>query len=187
MAAQHTHKRFRLVQAAVTLVHEQGFHRTSLADIAREADVPLGNVYYYFKTKEAIGEALVEQRAGDYRALRQEWDTDPDPRARLDAFIQMTLDSRELLARRGCPVGTLCGELHKEGGPLAQQATRIFAESLTWLEAQFRALGRGEESRDLAVHLLSALEGVTLLAHSFGTPSYIEREANRLKDWIRTL
>jgi TetR/AcrR family transcriptional regulator, transcriptional repressor for nem operon len=188
MATQQADKRSRLIQAAVKLVYQQGFHQTTLADLAQEAQVlSLGNVYYYFKTKEALGEALVEQYLRDYRGLCQQWDNDPDPKARLEAFIQMTLDNRQELAQSGCPIGTLCAELHKQGGPLAQQASQIFDELLTWLATQFRALGRGDESADLAVHLLSALEGATLLSHSFRTPSYVVREVNRLKDWIRAL
>ena len=54
-----TDKRTRLIETAAKLTHEHGFNRTSLADIAEESGVPLGNVYYYFKTKEALGEALV--------------------------------------------------------------------------------------------------------------------------------
>src|SRR5579883_46467 len=48
-----TEKRAELVRAAKQLLHAQGFQRTTLADVARVAKVPLGNVYYYFKTKEA--------------------------------------------------------------------------------------------------------------------------------------
>ena len=47
-------KRERLIQAADKLIYEQTFHTTTLADIAKLADVPLGNVYYYFKTKEDL-------------------------------------------------------------------------------------------------------------------------------------
>ena len=43
-----------LLEAANKLVHQQGFNQTTLADIAKAAQVPLGNVYYYFKTKEDI-------------------------------------------------------------------------------------------------------------------------------------
>ena len=60
-----TDKRVRLIEAAKVLIHQKGFNQTTLADIAQEADVPLGNVYYYFKTKEAIGEAVIERRAAD--------------------------------------------------------------------------------------------------------------------------
>ena len=48
------------------------------------------------------------------------------------------IDNRQELARLGCPVGTLCSELHKDGGPVARKATILFAEALTWIEAQFR-------------------------------------------------
>jgi AcrR family transcriptional regulator len=180
-------KRTRLIETAARLTHERGFNRTSLADIAQESAVPLGNVYYYFKTKEALGEALVARLAGRYERLCGRWEADADPRIRLEAFIQMTIDNRATLARRGCPIGTLCTELHKDGGPLADHASQLFAELLKWIEAQFRTLGKGEESPDLAVHLLSALQGATLLAHTFHSTRYVEREAERLKKWIHAL
>ena len=39
------------MSAARELVHRQGVARTTLADIAQAADVPVGNVYYYFRQK----------------------------------------------------------------------------------------------------------------------------------------
>jgi AcrR family transcriptional regulator len=177
-------KRRRLVNAATKLFYEQGFNRTTLAHIASEAEVPLGNVYYYFKSKEALGEALVEQRLTYDRAVRARWDERPDPKDRLAAFFQMTIDNRRDLARSGCPIGSLCSELHKQSGPLPEQASRLFAEWLAWLEQQFRALGHGSDSPGHAVHVLSVLQGATVLTHSFGTPSYIEAEARRLTEWI---
>src|ERR1700730_7456543 len=74
MARTHIDKRSRLVSAAVGLAYQNGFEATSLADIAREAKVPLGNVYYYFKTKDEIGEAIVEMRLAQLSAQRQRWD-----------------------------------------------------------------------------------------------------------------
>ena len=180
-------KRSRLIEAAIKLAYRQGFRRTTLADIAKQAKVPLGNVYYYFKTKDEIGEAIVAQRLLEFQALREKWDRAGSPKNRLQAFVQMTLGNRALLARGGCPAGTLCSELHKEGGPLAKKASPLFAEPLAWTEAQFRALGKGRDSEGFAVHLLSALQGVSLLAHSFRKSNYVALEAARLQDWIRTL
>jgi AcrR family transcriptional regulator len=172
----------------VTLVHEQGFHQTTLADIAGRAQAPLGTVYYFFKTKEAIGQALVEHYQQSYLAACQRWDDAPDPKVRLEAFLQQMLSDQLGLSQSGCPIGTLCAELHKQGnGPLARQASEIFNELLAWLATQFQALGKGEQSQDLAVHLLSAVEGAILLAQSFHTPEYLEREANSLTQWIRSL
>jgi AcrR family transcriptional regulator len=187
MATRQTEKRDRLIQTAATLVYQQGFHHTTLADIAQQAQVPLGTVYYFFKTKEAIGEAVVEHYLDDYRGRCQQWDTDPDPKSRLQAFIQAMLDSDQLLAQSGCPIGTLCSELHKQGGPLARAASRIFDLLLSWLATQFQLLGKQEVSEDLALHLLSAVQGAAVLSQSFQTPEYFGREARRLKEWIATL
>ena len=55
-------KRTRLIETATKLAYGRGFRETSLADIAEAARVPVGNVYYYFKTKEELAEAVVERR-----------------------------------------------------------------------------------------------------------------------------
>jgi hypothetical protein len=55
------------------------------------------------------------------------------------------------------------------------------------MEEQFKAIGKGADSRGLAVHLLSVTQGVSLLAHTFHDPGLITKEATRLKEWIRSL
>lgn len=182
-----TNKRTRLLEAANKLVHQQGFNQTTLADIAKVADVPLGNVYYYFKTKEDIGQALIEHRANYYRALIAAWEKSPDPRTRILALIQEVESQREVLACSGCPIGSLCQELHKDGGPLADKAASLLAAILSWAEQQFRLLGKGAESADLALHLLSALQGASLLTHTFNQPDLVVRETTRLKKWVDSL
>jgi AcrR family transcriptional regulator len=66
-----------LLQAAVRVTYEYGFGD---ADIAEEAKVPLGNIYYYFKTKDKIGEAIVELRLSRFKKLLQELDKPGTPK-----------------------------------------------------------------------------------------------------------
>ena len=180
-------KRTRLIETAVKLAYRHGFRTTSLADIAEAAKVPVGNVYYYFKTKDEIGEAIVEQRLLEVRALQQQWDRAGSPKERLHACVENTLGNRDVLAGGGCPVGTLCSELHKDGGPLAEKAKALFAEPLAWIKDQFRAIGEGGNSRELAVHLFSALQGVSVVAHGSHDPNLVVMETRRLKEWINAL
>ncbi|MEZ4236173.1 MAG: TetR/AcrR family transcriptional regulator [Myxococcota bacterium] len=187
MGRPRSDKRERVIDAATALVYEQGFHRTSLADVSRASHVPLGNLSYYFRTKEALGGAVVERIASAWGAMRERWEAHEDPRERLLAFVQMSVERREALALHGCPVGTLCAELHKEPGGVAEQAAAVFGELLGWLEAQFVALGRADDAGDLAVHLLSAVEGASLLTLTFHDPSHVVREARVLEGWLRTL
>jgi len=184
MAAIEKDKRQRLVQAAADLSHKHGLGNVVLADIAQSADVPLGNVYYYFKTKAAIAEAVITQRCNEFRQLRAMLDNNPQPRERLKTLVQMYTNDRKTLALSGCPVGSLCAELSKEGGELADEAAVAFRELLKWMETQFAAIGQAKDRKSLAVHLLSALQGVSLLANSFRDPGLVLREAEHLNAWI---
>jgi AcrR family transcriptional regulator len=179
--------RTRFLRAAEKVTYRYGFGDASLADIAKESRIPLGNVYYYFKKKDEIGDAIIELRVSRFRKLLQELDKADSRKERLCGFVQIKIKNSEGLARGDCPVGTLCSELQKHGGAVARKSRVLFAEALAWMEAQFAAIGKGAESRGLAVHLLSATQGVSLLAHTFHDPSMITREAARLKEWIRTL
>ena len=179
--------RVRLLQAAEKTIYLYGFDSTSIADIAKEARVPLGNVYYCFKTKDEIGGAVVDLRVSRFKKLLQDLNKTGPPKARLCGFVDIKIKNCEALARGGCPVGTLCSELQKYGGPAAKKSRVLFSEALAWMEEQFQELGKGAKSRGLAVHLLSATQGVSVLAHTFHDPSMIAMEAQRLKEWIRAL
>jgi AcrR family transcriptional regulator len=179
-------RRGHLVKAAAELSHQRGFGKVALADIAERAGMPTGNVYYYFKTKASIGEAIIAQRCAEFQQLRAGWERAPSPKGRLKAIVRMTADNRDALARAGCPVGSLCAELGKEAGGLANEVALPFRQLLSWIEAQFAALGRRDE-KALAVHLLSALQGVSLLANCFHDPDIVIREAKLLNAWIDTL
>ena len=96
-------------------------------------------------------------------------------------------DNREILAQSGCPIGSLCQELHKDSGPLADGAAGLFSMLLTWLEVQFRLLGVGKESADHALHLVSALQGASLLTNTFNDPTLMLRETTRLTKWVKAL
>ena len=180
-------KRVRLINAAMSLVYQRGFQQTRLADIAASADVPPGNVYYYFKTKEEIGAAIIDQRLSQIKAFQQKLDELGSPQQRLCAFIQMTFGNRDMLARGGCPIGTLCTELHKEDDALANRSTALFEQLLGWLETQFEGLGLHSDAKGLAVHLLSSLQGIGVLAHSLRDPEIVAMETERLQKWVRTL
>jgi len=180
-------KRTRLIETATKLAYRNGFRETSLADIAEAARVPVGNVYYYFKTKEELAEAVVERHLEEFRAARAKWESSSSPKERLLAFVDSIQANREQLARGGCPLGGLCAELHKEGGALAKKSAALFTEPMDWLEEQFRAAGHEEDARELSAHLFCAFQGMAAVAHAANDPDLVVMEVKRLKDWVNTL
>lgn len=188
MSIKSENKRAQLVESADKLVYLQGFYETTLADIAAHAQIPLGNLYYYFKTKEELGSAIIARRTKYYRDLTVEWARKTDPINRIIAFIDYVESRRENLSRSGCPIGSLCQELHKGPcGLLAEQARTLFTEQLEWLEEQFLALGCEDISADHALHLVSAMQGAALLTNTFGDPKFIQREVAQVKTWVKSL
>jgi AcrR family transcriptional regulator len=183
---QRSGKRERLVHAATELLHQQGVERTTLADIAKAADVPVGGVYYYFKTKDDVVSAVIEAHVQQItKTLAQLEAGDPAPRNRLKALINRFVSESVTIARFGCPLGSLCSELDKrdgEPGPAAE----LMRVPVAWAEEQFRALGR-DDAHELALELMAAYEGHALLANTLRDPGILTTAADRLNRWIDTL
>lgn len=179
-------KRERLVESARALIHEQGAHRTTLAEIAERAEVPLGNVYYYFKSKDELIGAVLDCYREQAAGLTQAFDRHRSPQARLKALVQSWSDMRETVAQHGCPMGTLCAELDKDEGGRNRDAAAVMAIIVDWAEGQFRQLGR-RDARDLAVALFAGIQGAALLASTFRDPSILARQGRHLERWIDTL
>jgi AcrR family transcriptional regulator len=178
-------KRVELVRAATRLLHEQGFQRTTLADVATAAQVPLGNVYYYFKTKEALAEAVIAAHEAALRERFAAWSAEhDDPHRRLVCLIRAPLDAADAVIQFGCPHGSLCQELEKLGpdAPLAKASARLMGVYIAWSAEQFRALGhRPAEARELASDLVAAVQGTMLLAHTLRTPEFLAKQLRRIE------
>ena len=53
-------RRREILEAAKGVFADRGFHETTIADVARGADLSYGVVYWYFDSKEALFHALME-------------------------------------------------------------------------------------------------------------------------------
>jgi AcrR family transcriptional regulator len=181
-------KRVELVRAATSLLHAQGFHRTTLAGVAERAKVPVGNVYYYFKTKEALAEAVIASHEAALRERFASWAAaHHDPKLRLRCLVRAPLDAADSIIQFGCPHGSLCQELEKLGpdAPLAKAGARLLAAYIGWANEQFRALGcTPRESRALAADLVAAVQGTMLVAHTMRSRDLLKHQLRRVERWL---
>jgi AcrR family transcriptional regulator len=185
-AAAPPGKRERLIDAARRLFHQQGVEKTALADIAAAAGVPVGNVFYYFKTKDALIDSVIETYGAAQETLSAVAGRARTPQGRLKALIRSWAQRRDLLAEHGCPIGSLSSELAKRDGELRDRSAAVLAALIDWSQAQFAAMGR-RDARELAVALISAYEGVALLANALRDPGLIAAESRRLERWVDDL
>ena len=95
-------KRERLIAAASRLLHQQGVERTTLADIAKAADVPAGNVYYYFKAKDDVVGAVIEAHVQQIKAILAAIEArHRSPKSRLKAFVREFTAQSEIALTTG--------------------------------------------------------------------------------------
>jgi len=159
---------------------------TTLANIAELAEVPLGNVYYYFKTKEDIILTVIANRSELIQQQIKELNNIENIKERLQSLVRQTAAHSTETAKFGDALGNLCQELGKQGGQLADAAASLLQEIMNWCEKQFTTLGKGGEAQKLAMILVSSLQGISLLTLTFKEPDYTKQQADYLVSWLDT-
>src|SRR5712692_6642476 len=56
-------RREQIIDAAMRVFSQKGFTRATNKDVAREASITPGLIYYYFESKEALLSAIIEERS----------------------------------------------------------------------------------------------------------------------------
>ena len=184
---RQNNSRPKLILAAQSLFHQKGIERSTLADVADASGVPLGNIYYYFRTKEELIVAVVENERQSLRELLTSLDRVSDPSRRLIRLTQSFNDSCDERAAHGCLWGNLCQEANKLGGPVAELAATLLETVSNWVASQFRELGCTPlRSRKNASHFLTVIQGASLLAQTFHDPKLFRGELTGLSNWLKS-
>lgn len=176
--------RQRIVDAAEDLFYKSGYNQTSFQDISDATNIPRGNFYYYFKTKEDILSAVVEARVDSLKNLLARYDVEIfDPRERLLMFSSVLDRDASKIIAIGCPTGSLSLELSKGDAALHEKSKQAFVVLCDWMEKQFELMGLTNPDQ-LAIDLVARLQGIHMVANVFKDPEYLKRSSIDLKKWI---
>jgi TetR/AcrR family transcriptional repressor of nem operon len=190
-SAKATATRDQILDAAARLIHLRGYHGTSLDDVLRESGVGKGNFYYYFRSKEDLGFAIIDRVVERFleRTLEPAFDDlTADPLDQVRAFLDRLLEvQRQRNCVGGCPMGNLASELSDVHEGFRQRLADIFERWRVMLAA---TLERGRESGRLRADLdaasaagfvVAALEGAILMAKVTKDISVMEKCVAELK------
>lgn len=92
-------RRKQILQAAVEVFAERGFHRTRVSDIAKRAGVAYGLIYHYFESKEAVLNAVFETNWSVFLKVLRDLRDGEEPRSALDklgSVADMLLDALDV-------------------------------------------------------------------------------------------
>lgn len=90
MAKRTGEKYHAIIEAAIKVIAENGYHNSQVSKIAKEAGVADGTIYLYFDNKEDVLVSLFREIMGEFTgSARQELKKISDPYAKLAKLIEL--------------------------------------------------------------------------------------------------
>ncbi|MEE6139660.1 TetR/AcrR family transcriptional regulator [Mycobacterium sp. 050128] len=177
--------RARIVAAAASLVRRQGVAGTSLDDVMAATETSKSQLYHYFANKDDLIGEVVKTQLGQVIAAQQpnlgEVSSWEGLQRWCDHVVAMT---RATQGVGGCPLGSLVGELAERSDSARQELAQAFAEWQSYLSAGLAImrdsgeLSADAEPADLALTVMSALQGGLLMAQTMRSARPVELAVN---------
>ncbi len=186
MGRPATAKKDRLINAAMRRYHHDGVAASSIAAVARDANVPTGNVYYYFRSKDSLTKAVIDRWCDRVRASLAAHEAHSDPLDRIRSYVASAGDRRQAYTDHGCPLAALGMDLRSAPSAIGRQSGRPLALIRAWLATQFAENDRASAASH-ADFAMASLQGSFALAHAAGDPVIVAHNVTHLLDWIDSL
>lgn len=189
MSPRQSNARQRLVRAASEMLAQHGLNATSIREMAKRADAPLGSTYHHFPG----GKQQVVAEAVTLAGAQVEASLDHHLQAGLVAGVRGFLALwRDILVRSefriGCPVMAAAAEepIDDIANDALQAAAQVFERWEDKLVAALSAHGcRRAAAVELATLIIASVEGAIVLCRARRTISPFDRVAKQIEAFVR--
>lgn len=152
-----------LLKAALKVFATNGYHGSSVADIAKQAKVSKALFYHYFESKNDLLVIFAQQRLEEWTPLIENLETIKDPKVRIVFLIDFVLS--ELETRSDWLRFLYMLYLSTEGIKAIQEAMKKYKAQFDRLFAAerqlYKDLGYADPDEE-ATYLRSILQGISL-------------------------
>jgi TetR/AcrR family transcriptional repressor of nem operon len=188
--------RQRVIERAAPVFNQRGYWGSSLRDLMEATGLNKGGIYNHFGSKDELAEAAFDHNVDLMRnQIRQALE---GRRHAVDRLLAIN-DAYRLFVSDppfvgGCPIMNLAVESDDTHPKLRYKAQRAMADLRddTLVRIVALGVGRGELLPDTdpeatATVIVSTLEGALMLSHLYGDPSFVERVADHLDQYVMGL
>lgn len=178
--------RAQLSSSAARLFWQKGYAATSLADVAEAAGIPLGNVYYYYRSKSDLALAVADVFVAETDLMLNEIEEEVhEPRQRLALLVKRLSRSQGNRVAHGCPIARAI----RDFAPTAPTASERAAESFSLLTGFIgRELGRLGTRPSIAMATaraaVSEWQGGMMLAFALKDSSVLSESFRRIEQLL---
>ncbi len=186
--------REKILEASLQLFHEQGYTGTGISTILRQAEANPGSLYHFFKTKEDLVRAVLDQYQDMLWpvVLGPVQEAERDPIERIFRLLAWYRDGMvESGCRLGCPIGNLALELsdtHPEVRPKIEANLAAWRDGIrAWLDEAADRLPEDCDRDALSFFVLTVMEGGLLQARAAGDLAPFDASVTVLRDHFNRL
>lgn len=142
----------QIIEAAVVVIAENGYHQAQVSKIAKQAGVADGTIYLYFKNKEDILISLFREKMGSFvEKIQKEIEGISSPSEKL--YVMIEKHFQLLAADRHLAIVTQL-ELRQSNKEIRQRINEVLKEYLKVVESILvEGIKKGEFRKDLDIRL----------------------------------
>lgn len=163
----------RIIRAAIRVFGRYGYHKSTVSQVARQADMGRGTLYWYYKSKEDIFRSIVQQFMSEAtEKINRQLQTNISFESKIKGFIR---DWLELATREEDIARIMYSVFSQSHGKFAQEmlksVKKMYLDIIEILKNCFaREIRKGQmrpaDTRRLARLLIGLLDGI-ILQHIF--------------------
>lgn len=166
-----------LVHEALALFRRQGYHKTTMADVAGACGLLKGSLYHYFPSKEALALAVMQRVHAHFREQVFRWAYEDSLSPAVCARHMAEETERYFLSSEGgCLMGNLVLELIDVVPEFQEPIRRYFQDWITALLHLFTRSGLpAEQAQFQAENTVAAIQGGLMMMRLFKDPAPFKR------------
>lgn len=153
-----------IIKIAVEVFRKQGYHKTSMKDLADACQLHKGSFYYYFKSKEDLMQEVLKALHHYYnqKVFSIAYDEKLSARSR---FIKMFKEQEPIITRgsTGCLFGNLTLETISVTSDFKERLKVFFSDWISAFQAIYQEKHDEVESLQLAQQSVMEIEGAIMM------------------------
>lgn len=176
----------KIIKVALDIFLEQGYHKTSMADIANETGLLKGSLYHHFKSKQDLMKAIIKSVHDWYK--REIFSIQNDESLTSDEKVKALIhQSEEIFFNRsgGNFMTNIALETLNVVPEFTTMIRQFFKDWLNCIENVYTESMPKKTATKLARQTLSDIEGAVMMMEIFDDHDYLKRTHQRVYDNYR--
>ncbi len=182
----------KLLNAAFDSFLIKGYTATRVDEICKTAGVSKGSFFHYFKSKEDLAIAVLEdyfEKAAS-KFANGEYAEVTDPVERAFSFIDFADSAAMEFWGKGCLFGNFVTDLKVSGSEIEKRVENVFrtlSQSFSHVlepVAELDKSGNGPTALELSEQFLMAIEGAIVLGRAYGEPEKVRQGIRAFRTYL---